>query len=215
MKKYVNFFKKHNVIATNQFGYQEGKSTVDAITQFTNNIFKAKAEKYKTMAIFLDLSKAFDCVNHSLLLSILWKYGVRGNSYNMLKSYLSTRKQCVKIKQADGRGNISIFISKLLEILYSVPQGSVLGPYLFIIYTNCIQELIRKLGADAVVYVDDTNIIIKAKTFRELQTKAVNILWELKNFFASLNLELNWSKTVYMLFDETKDDFQLSLDNIV
>ena len=67
-------------------------------------------------------------------------------------------------------------ISMFMEILFSVPQGSILGPYLFIIYTNCIQELIKRLGAIAVIYVDDTNIIVKARTLEELQTKAVNIL---------------------------------------
>ena len=83
-------------------------------------------------------------------------------------------------------------ISMFMEILFSVPQGSILGPYLFIIYTNCVQESIKRLGAIAVIYVDDTNIIVKARTLEELQTKTLNILTVFlkKNCFIESSFEL-------------------------
>lgn len=99
-------------------------------------------------------------------------------------------------------------------MLFSVPQGSVLGPYLFIIYTNCIQELIRLWGGEALIYVDDTNIIITGSTYDEIREKALKILKELKKFFASLNLELNWDKTLYMLFENLDEPFDLEIDNV-
>ncbi|KAK3929135.1 putative RNA-directed DNA polymerase from transposon BS, partial [Frankliniella fusca] len=93
-------------------------------------------------------------------------------------------------------------------------KGSILGPYLFIIYTNCIQQLVKELGAEAIVYVDDTNIIVTADDTEELFNQTEKILRALKGFFASLNLELNWEKTVYMTFDRTREDKKLILDNI-
>lgn len=95
-------------------------------------------------------------------------------------------------------------------ITFEVPQGSVLGPYLFILYTNCIRKLVVELDGECVVYVDDTTILVKGVSSDEVQAKMTRILVELQDFFSSLNLCLNWEKTVAMLFNSKKEDINLN-----
>jgi len=111
-------------------------------------VFEAKAKKQKPLAIFIEQSKAFDCVNHSVLLSFLWKYGARGTPFDLLKSYLFNRKQYVKTMSMN-KGQVETPFSAMRDILFNVPQGSNIGPYLFYIYTNCIQKFVSDLGGEA------------------------------------------------------------------
>ena len=99
------------------------------------------------MSVFLDLSKAFDTINHKLLLSKLEFYGIRGIALDWFKSYLANRKQYViyNNKTSDN-----------LDITCGVPQGSVLGPLLFIVYTNDLPDCIE--GAETILFADDTTI---------------------------------------------------------
>ncbi|XP_034236336.1 uncharacterized protein LOC117642360 [Thrips palmi] len=95
------FLRTNNLINEYQFGYKKGKSTIDAVTYAVDIISKAKSDKEVTIAIFLDLSKAFDCVRHDLLFEILYRNGLRGNAYEIMKSFLIDRKQCVEVQHFD------------------------------------------------------------------------------------------------------------------
>lgn len=136
-----------------------------------------------------------------MLLNILWKYGVRGPSHKILQSYLVNRKQLVEITHTDVNGKSVKMRSQQSETLgYSVPQGSVLGPYFFILYTNALAEYIKELGGYPIIYVDDTTIITTANNWTDLNDKIVHVLSNVKQFFLSLNLMLNWDKTVIIRF---------------
>ena len=174
----TNFLEKEKVLVTNQFGYRVGRSTINAVTYITDKIAHCNSKKLKTLTIFLDLSKAFDCVDHGILLTILNKYGIRGNAFSLLNSYLNCRQQLVQIDCGPSYHEKGYIRSILKLIEYGVPQGSVLGPFLFIIYTNCIKAIFDKYGVDFVLYVDDSNIIITGKTVEQMKEIAELVLVE-------------------------------------
>ena len=211
----TNFLEKEKVLVTNQFGYRVGRSTINAVTYITDKIAHCNSKKLKTLTIFLDLSKAFDCVDHGILLTILNKYGIRGNAFSLLNSYLNCRQQLVQIDCGPSYHEKGYIRSILKLIEYGVPQGSVLGPFLFIIYTNCIKAIFDKYGVDFVLYVDDSNIIITGKTVEQMKEIAELVLVEVNRFFSSLNLALNLNKTVCMLFNCGEEEINLKVNGTI
>ena len=131
LKKYLKnlyiIFCLITIIYDLQFGFRQKFSTSHALINLTENIRQALDNGYIGCGIFVDLQKAFDTVDHQILLSKLDYYGIRGTSNNWFKSYFSNRKQFVSINGYD---------SELAEINSGVPQGSVLGPLLFLLYIH-------------------------------------------------------------------------------
>ena len=127
----VHFLETHNILYKHQYGFRKGHSTAQPILQLLKDISEAndKATKGVTLAIFLDLSKAFDTISHNILLHKLDHYGIRGVCKDRFASYLSNRKQYTTIND---------HTSSLLNITTGVPQGSILGPILLLIYINDI-----------------------------------------------------------------------------
>ena len=121
-KRVVKFLDKHSVLSENQYGFRKKRSTNLAIMELITKISKAIDDKEYTMGVFLDLSKAFDTVNHNILLYKLEHFGIRGVVLEWFKNYLSNRKQIVKYK---------LTVSNGLTMKCGVPQGSVLGPLVF------------------------------------------------------------------------------------
>ncbi|XP_045464098.1 uncharacterized protein LOC123673565 isoform X2 [Harmonia axyridis] len=181
----LDFFKKCNLFLDSQHGFLKGKSTNTAIYHFVNMILQEFEKKNLAIGVFLDLSKAYDCVNLEYLLIKLEKYGIRGKAYKWIESYLLDRKQQVIINE--NKSNIAIKERGLA-------QGSNAGPIFFIIYIN---DLIM----DGLVnYVDDTNILVSGRTLPEAVDKAYDSSSRICDWFNRNELALNSSKTNIMVF---------------
>ena len=188
-RRLYKFLVKHNVLYKYQFGFRKGYSTTMALIEIVNNIKTAIDNNKFVCGIFLDLTKAFDTVDHQILLDKLHHYGVRGQTNNLFKSYLSNRKQFVKIGNSE---------SSHLSINCGVPQGSVLGPLLFLIYINDIANL-SPLG-NIRLFADDTNVFVEHENLEQLYENAKIILEYLYQWFKDNKLTVNAKKSSFTIF---------------
>jgi retron-type reverse transcriptase len=196
----IAFVDKHNLLSENQYGFRNKRSTcaalIELIDQITNSIDKNKT----TIGIFIDLRKAFDTINHELLLKKLDTYGIRGIVNGWVKSYLSNRDQYVKYNGTN---------SDKLEVLCGVPQGSILGPLLFILFINdlCnVSELIN-----FILFADDTNLFASGNNVEKLCRNINRELVNLNDWFMLNKLSLNVQKTNFILFGKT-NKLKVSID---
>ena len=128
----VHYFTRNNLFNKIQFGFLAGKSTQDAMIHLTEKIYSNLHDKLSTIAVFIDFSKCFDTLNRDILIKKLEIYGVRGVPLDLLKSYLENRYQAVKVNNV---------MSNFMPINVGVPQGSVLGPILYLIYVNDLPNI--------------------------------------------------------------------------
>ena len=148
-----NFLEKNNILFNSQYGFRNKHSCNDAISELVGEITKNKERYMHTAGIFLDLSKAFDTLPHKILLNKLEKYGIRGNMQQWFKSYLNTRTLRVKCNVTSSNTPIK---SDLQKNEIGTPQGSCLGPLLFLLYNN---DLYLNLEHTKVIlFADDTTI---------------------------------------------------------
>jgi hypothetical protein len=198
-----SFIEKTIGFDKNQYGFLEKSGTESAITATLDIIYDALDEGYYVGGVFLDLSKAFDLVNHALLLNRLDQLGIRGVSNNLIRSYLTNRTQCVKIGEE---------YSEELFIKTGVPQGSLLGPLLYLLYIMNIPK--NKIKSSYNIYADDTNIIAKARTMVELEDILNKDLKVLSDWLDSNELCINTKKTNYLIFKTPKkkyDEIQIKI----
>jgi hypothetical protein len=154
-----------------------------------DHIYDKLDQQEKVIGIFFDLQKAFDTVNHAILLHKMFNYGIRGIAYGWFESYLCNRRQFTAI--ANVRSNLA-------QITCGVPQGSVLGPLLFLLYVNDVANVVP--GQDVKLFADDTNLFISSKSIDLLSMSANNALTKLHLWFLANRLSLNVDKTCYMVF---------------
>ena len=189
----IDFVKKHNILYENQFGFQKGMSTEFAVNSLLNNIVKCLQSKKIGFSIFLDFAKAFDTVNHEILIKKLEYYGIRGIALKWFKSYLSDRMQCTAIGD---------FQSKLNYIKCGVPQGSILGPLLFLLYINDIIASSNVLKFT--LFADDTSLFYS----HENKSEAANVLnielSKISEWLAANKLSLNVSKSKLLVFNNQR-----------
>lgn len=188
-KRLVGFLTSQNIIVRQQFGFQKNKSPETALLGIKDEILHNIENKALTLGIFLDFRKAFDSVQHDILIKKLQHYGVRGIAGTLLMSYLTSREQYTVINGECSETN---------TLLYGVPQGSILGPVLFLIYIN---DIVNIPGAsNLVLYADDTNVFFSGRDLDALFRKANNWMLGLTSWLGSNRLALNINKTKYVLF---------------
>jgi exonuclease III len=186
-----HFFQAFNIITSQQYGFTSNRGINDALFDLLGHIRSSLNANKHCLAIFCDFSKAFDTIDHNRLLMKLNRYGIRGVALELIKSYLSDRAQAVTVKNS---------ISEYLPINHGVPQGSILGPWLFNAYVNDLSYYLR--NNPPIQYADDTTMIDEDKDLDSLFVKVqitLNLFcdWSVVNY-----LSLNTKKTKYMLFSK-------------
>ena len=190
MKKFlVDFIEANNIISHNQFGFQRGKSTQDALVLFSKNLYNNLDQSNHVLSIFVDFSKAFDTVPHNILLKKLEFYGIRGVLNNWFKDYLSNRSQQTKV---------SNHLSNVKTIKFGVPQGSVLGPLLFLLFINDLPHFSNLLST--ILFADDANLSLSGKDPKRLIQIANIELIKFYDWCLANRLTINSLKTFYVLF---------------
>ena len=180
----MSFCSRFSLISRNQFGFQAGISTNDALIKLTECLYKSLNDKKFNFTILVDIRKAFDCVNHSILLSKLYNYGIRGSPHEWFASYLKDRK-CF-IENNDIRSNINVFNTGL-------PQGSILGPCLFLLVIEDLPKISNLF--EMILFADDTTLTMSNSNFNELVDNTNMELDSLKNWINANKLTVNTDKT--------------------
>ena len=192
---------KNNIIHENQFGFQQNKATYMPILLLQDSITQALEEGDFVLGLYLDLKKAFDTVDIDILLKKLHKYGVRHKAHKILSSYLAGRKQYGKIRNS---------CSSLENVRMGVPQGSILGPILFIIYINDLPKLSGNMTC--LSYADDTAIIVKSRSIEQLQQTVDSLSTDISEWFRANFLSINVSKTYTQHFANCFTEFKLNVE---
>ena len=172
-----------------QYGFRNHRSTAMAIIDLIEYVTTALDKKKHVMGIFIDLKKAFDKIDHEILMKKLYHYGLRGISQKWIQSYLSQRKQFVEYDEVK---------SSCKDIVCGIPQGSILGPKLFILYINDICNVSTLLKY--VLFADDTNLLYEHENYETLCMNVNNELSKLNEWFSINKLSLNVKKTNFMVF---------------
>ena len=188
----TEFISSKDILHKNQFGFRKNHSTELALTVLTEKLMHALDNGEHTIGLFLDLSKAFDTVNHDILLYKLSHYGIRGVALDWFKSYLNNRNQAVKFD----------VISDVKAVVCGVPQGSILGPVLFLLNVNdlfCVSSVLY-----TIMFADDTNMFIQGKNISELENIMNEEIKKKVTWLYANMLSLNIDKTYCMLFTDSK-----------
>ena len=189
LTRLISFINNNNKLCDGQHGFRPKHSSCTAVIDVVNHITLSINSKLLTLILLIDISKAFDSINHEILLSKLQYYGIRGPTFLWFQSYLSSRFQYTLIN------NIK---SDLKHNTTSVPQGSILGPRLYLLYVNDI--LFIRNGTKYVLYADDTILLVTGKCLKDLLDVTKDSFTIFSRRFSATFLALNAKKTNIISF---------------
>ena len=189
----IDFLEENHIFYDYQFGFRKNHSTSHAIIALVEKVSKALDTGKCVVGVFLDLKKAFDTVDHDILLHKLEKYGIKDNLLQWFRSYLKDRSQYVEYNNHK---------SERKTITHGVPQGSILGPLLFILYMNDFSRSSDLLFS--IIFADDTSVFIEGTQFDEIIKVLNNELEKVNVWLKANKLTINIQKTHYMMFHRTK-----------
>ena len=205
----LTYLDKMHILSSNQYGFRKNYSTYMALIELIDSLSHSIDNNEYTIGIFVDLSEAFDTVDHKILISKLNHYGIRGTPLMWFEDYLSDRKQTVKFRET---------ISSKITVTCGVPQGSILGPLLFLLYINDIANCSNLLNF--ILFGDDTSIYHSDRDSATLIRKTNCELDKLSDWFKANKLSLNLKKTNYIIFRArnkpipSRDNLNVLIDSI-
>lgn len=202
-KHLYSFLEANNLLSEKQGGFRKNHSTMDTVSEFTDDIFLGINEGLKTVAVFIDLRKAFDTVNHTILTSKL-KYIGLALFEPWINDYLSSRIQCTFANNT---------LSTKTKVVCGVPQGSILGPLLFLIYINDMEEITKELKVR--LYADDTVIYLTHKDAQFAASVVQKALIDVYKWCCMNKLTINIKKTKSMLFSTSQGIKRTNLNDIL
>jgi hypothetical protein len=202
----TQFLTDNKILSNSQFGFRRKHSTIHPIIHLLNEVTKASNSKKYTLAIFCDLRKAFDTCNHDILIKKLRKIGVNNCELDWFISYLSGRMQFVYLNGVE---------SDRLEIKKGVPQGSILGPLLFVIYVNDLPECSSLI---ALLFADDTTLMASGDNLQELVSLVNSEFKKVVKYFRAHQMALHPAKTKFIIFNAQENslsnlNLELYIDN--
>ena len=199
----TKFINKYQLMHQFQYGFRQNSSTEQAITQLTEELSNNIQNKNYTCSIFVDMKKAFDTINHEILLQKLKRYGIRGLPLKLLRNYLTDRQQRTKI-------NNTFSSPKLINC--GIPQGSILGPLLFNLFIN---DLPNASKFSVRLFADDACLTLHDKSPDNLEQAVNNELLKISNWININKLTINYKKTNYIIFTRLKytKNFNIQMQN--
>ena len=203
-KQLLNYLTDRNILYNFQFGFRPGHSTNLALTVLTDKISEALDNDDLIIGVFLDLSKAFDTVNHNILIKKLNYYGISDTPLRWVTSYLTNRKQYVSYANVDSSQSMCVC---------GVPQGSILGPLFFLLYINDMINVSNTLFL--ILFADDSNAFIKGKNINHIIHQLNDELHKLTEWLVANRLTLNLKKTHYVIFSSAKNNKHIYDDLII
>ena len=210
-KRTYNFLEQTGQLYNRHYGFRTGHSCKNAVSKLLAEIIKGNQEGLYTVSMFLDLSKAFDTLEHEVLLKKLERYGIRGIANNWFKDYLTNRKIRTKCTVAStGKTEYSEYKA----IKFGTPQGSCLGPLIFIIFTNDLHKQLQH--CNSILFADDTTLYKSHRNLKYLNWCIEDDMETIVKWFQVNKLTLNIEKTVCLLFQkqEQSDEITSKVDNI-
>src|SRR3978361_2258585 len=195
-RQLADYFESHNIFHPSQYGFRSNRSTTLAITKLCGDVGVAFEQGHHVDASFYDLTKAFDCLSHDVLTQKLVRYGLDNKSIRLLSTYLQGRVQFV-----DSGGSLST-VSSLSK---GVPQGSVLGPLLFLVSVN---DLPNSINSKVILFADDTTTYSSGADLHRLSDNSTLTTSTLHEWFTANQLSLNVDKTQSLLFSLRPHSFE-------
>ena len=204
-KQLLEFLEENKIIHKHQYGFQPNKSTIHPMVHLLNEIGSAKKDNKVSIGIFMDISRAFDCISTPIMLKKLEKIGVKNNTLEWFKNYLTGRRQCTIINDIK---------SGFLETKRGTPQGGVISPILFLIYINDLPLVTEML---TLLFADDSNFIIHGKSLDEIIPKVNLEMKKICDWFRQNELSIHPEKTKFMIFNKKEstinwEDITINLD---